>query len=53
MNGGTRRAGARARPVGGAAILAVLVWRSGTGPFLDGVRLINAWALLTATSIRR
>ena len=40
-----------ARPLGGAAILAVLVWRLGTGPFLDGVRLISVWSLLAAASI--
>jgi uncharacterized membrane protein YbhN (UPF0104 family) len=39
------------RPVGGAAILAVLVWRLGAGPFLDGVRRIDGWSLLLATSI--
>ena len=39
------------RPLGGAAILAVLVWRVGTGPFVDGVRLISGWSLLAATSI--
>jgi uncharacterized membrane protein YbhN (UPF0104 family) len=39
------------RPVGAAAILAVLVWRLGAGPFLDGVRMIDGWSLLAATSI--
>jgi uncharacterized membrane protein YbhN (UPF0104 family) len=51
MTGGARRAWAWARPLGGAAILAVLVWRLGTGPFLDGVRQISGWSLLAATSI--
>ena len=51
MSGGTRRTWAWARPLGGAAILAVLVWRLGTGPFLDGVRLISVWSLLAAASI--
>ena len=51
MRGGTRRTWAWARPIGGAAILAVLVWRLGTGPFLDGVRLISVWSLLAATCI--
>jgi uncharacterized membrane protein YbhN (UPF0104 family) len=51
MSGGTHTAWAWTRPCGGAAILAVLVWRLGTGPFLDGVRLISAWSLLAATSI--
>jgi uncharacterized membrane protein YbhN (UPF0104 family) len=47
----TQRAWAWARPVGGAAILALLVWRLGTGPFLDGVRRVSAGALLAAASI--
>jgi glycosyltransferase 2 family protein len=46
-----RRAWAWARPLGGAAILAVLVWRLGTGPFLDGIRRLSPWSLLAATSI--
>src|SRR5258708_15683075 len=40
-----------ARLVGGAAILAVLVWRVGAGPFVDGVRLTTAWALAAAIAI--
>lgn len=40
-----------ARLAGGAAILAVLVWRLGTGPFLDGLRTINARSLLAAAAI--
>ena len=51
MSGGTRRTWAWVRPIGGAAILAILVWRLGTGPFLDGVRLISVWSLLAATVI--
>jgi glycosyltransferase 2 family protein len=51
MTGRTRRAWAWARPLGAAAILAVLVWRLGTGPFLDGIRRIDGWSLLTATAI--
>jgi uncharacterized membrane protein YbhN (UPF0104 family) len=39
------------RPLGGAAILAVLVWRLGTGPFLDGVRRISASSVVAAASI--
>jgi uncharacterized membrane protein YbhN (UPF0104 family) len=35
--------------LGGAALtLAVLVWRLGTGPFLDGIRTIDARALVAA-----
>ena len=37
-----------ARPLGGAAILAALIWRLGTGPFLDGIRMIDGWSLLAA-----
>jgi glycosyltransferase 2 family protein len=37
-----------ARPVGGAAILAFLVWRLGTGPFLDALRQINTRCVVTA-----
>jgi hypothetical protein len=40
-----------ARPLGGAGILAFLLWRLGTGPFLDGVSLINGWALAAALGI--
>jgi uncharacterized membrane protein YbhN (UPF0104 family) len=51
MSDGTHRTWAWARPLGGAAILALLVWRLGAGPFLDGVRLISVWSLLAAASI--
>ena len=37
-----------ARLLGGAAILAALVWRQGAGPFVDGLRLTSPVALLTA-----
>jgi len=40
-----------ARPVGGAAVLAVLVWRIGSGPFIDGVRMVDGWSLVAATGI--
>ena len=40
-----------ARLAGGAAILAVLVWRVGAGPFADGLRLTTAWALAAALAI--
>ena len=39
------------RLAGGAAILAVLVWRLGTGPFIAGLRTVNAWSLLAAVAI--
>ena len=45
------RAWSWGRPVGGVLILAVLVWRVGAGPFLDGVRSLDAWSLLAATAI--
>jgi len=40
-----------ARMLCGAAILAVLVWRLGTGPFLDAVHLIDGWSLAAAAGI--
>jgi uncharacterized membrane protein YbhN (UPF0104 family) len=51
MRAARQRAWAGARPLGGAAILAFLVWRLGTGPFLEGLRHVSAWSLLAATSI--
>ena len=39
------------RLLGGAGILAMLLWRLGTGAFLDGVRVIDAPALLLAVAI--
>jgi glycosyltransferase 2 family protein len=36
---------------GSAAVLGVLVWRLGTGPFLDGVRTIDAGALSAAVGL--
>lgn len=40
-----------ARVLGGVAVLAVLVWRVGTGPFLAGVRTIDTLALTGAFAI--
>src|SRR4029078_9581203 len=40
-----------ARLAGGAAILAVLVWRVGAGPFVDGLRLTTRWSLAAAVAI--
>ena len=34
-----------------AATLAVLVWRLGTGPFLDGLRAVDGWALAAASGL--
>jgi uncharacterized membrane protein YbhN (UPF0104 family) len=39
------------RLLGGAGILAVLLWRLGTGAFLDGLRVIDGPALVTAFMI--
>ncbi|MFL6127551.1 MAG: lysylphosphatidylglycerol synthase transmembrane domain-containing protein [Mycobacteriales bacterium] len=37
--------------LGGAGILAVLLWRLGTGPFLDGVRQLDGRALAAALGL--
>src|SRR4029079_11195071 len=34
-----------------AATLAVLVWRRGAGPFLDGLRAVDGWALAAASGL--
>ena len=47
----TRAFWARVRAFGGAGIVAFLLWRLGTGPFLDGLRLIDGWALAAALGI--
>ena len=39
------------RPAVAVATLAVVVWRLGAGPFLDGVRAVDGRALLAATAI--
>jgi uncharacterized membrane protein YbhN (UPF0104 family) len=40
-----------ARAAGGVGILVLLVWRVGTGPFLDGIRVIDGTALAAALGI--
>jgi glycosyltransferase 2 family protein len=40
-----------ARPLGGVLILAVLVWRLGVDPFVDGLRGLGPGTLLTAVAI--
>jgi uncharacterized membrane protein YbhN (UPF0104 family) len=35
----------------GALVLVMLVWRVGTGPFVEGIRQTSAWSLLVATAI--
>jgi glycosyltransferase 2 family protein len=47
----SRRSWAWLRLLGGAAILAALVARLGTGPFRDAIRTINAWSLASAALI--
>ena len=39
------------RILGPAVVLAVLVWRLGAGPFLDGVRTVDGRALAAAAGI--
>ena len=39
------------RFVGPAAVLAVLVWRLGTGAFVDGIRTVNGGALAAAAGL--
>lgn len=40
-----------ARVVSGSAILAIVAWRLGTGPFLDGLRRVDRWSLVAAAGI--
>lgn len=47
----TRSVWAWVRVLGGAAIIAVLAWRLGTGAFLDGLRVIDGGVLLAAFGI--
>jgi glycosyltransferase 2 family protein len=42
---------ALARPLGGVGMLAFLLWRLGTGPFLAGIRLIDGRAAALALGI--
>lgn len=57
MRGGLTGAGARrrwwtrVRVFGGVAILTVVVWRLGSSPFVDGVRMIDGWSLAAAAGI--
>ena len=39
------------RLVGTVAVFALLVWRLGTGPFVDGVRTVDGRALAAATGL--
>jgi glycosyltransferase 2 family protein len=47
----SRTAWGWARLVGAAVTFAVLVWRLGTGPFLDGIRTVDGRALAAATGL--
>jgi uncharacterized membrane protein YbhN (UPF0104 family) len=47
----TRTIWAWLRILGGAGILALLLWRLGTGAFLDGIRVIDSSALLLAFGV--
>jgi glycosyltransferase 2 family protein len=40
-----------ARPAIAAAALAAVIWRLGTGPFLDGIRALDSRAVLAAAAI--
>jgi hypothetical protein len=40
-----------ARPAVAAAVLAAVVWRLGSGPFLEGVRALDARAVLAAAAV--
>src|SRR3954451_9700243 len=50
-DGVRRRWWRAARLPGGALIIAALVWRLGTGPFLEGLRGIRPGTLLAAAAI--
>ena len=39
------------RLIAAAAVLGLLVWRLGTGPFIDGLRMVDARALVAAFTI--
>jgi hypothetical protein len=47
----SRTVWARGRFAGSALVLAVLIWRVGTGPFLEGVRMVDGRALAEAVGI--
>jgi uncharacterized membrane protein YbhN (UPF0104 family) len=47
----SRTSWAWVRALCGVAILAVLVWRVGAGPFVDAVPMIDAWSLAAVVAI--
>jgi glycosyltransferase 2 family protein len=48
---GVRHVRRWAGPVVGVAVLVVVIWRVGTGPFLDGLGAVDARALLAAAAV--
>ena len=52
VGSGTRRRSWRwARATSALAILLVVEWRVGTGPFLSGLRKVDVWSLVAASAI--
>ena len=51
MNRPSKRTLRWLRPICGAAILAVVMWRVGTGPFVTGLRAVSVWPVLAAAAI--
>jgi glycosyltransferase 2 family protein len=47
----SRTAWAWLRLLGGVLVLAVVIWRLGTGPFVDGVRSVDRWSLVAAAGM--
>jgi uncharacterized membrane protein YbhN (UPF0104 family) len=47
----TSRMWAWARPIGGLGILALVVWKLGTGPILDGLRTVSGRSVAAAAGI--
>jgi uncharacterized membrane protein YbhN (UPF0104 family) len=47
----SRTAWAWLRLLGGVLILAVVVWRLGSGPFVDGIHSVDRWSLVAAAGI--
>jgi uncharacterized membrane protein YbhN (UPF0104 family) len=37
--------------LGGVAVLGVLVWRLGTGPVVHGIRTVDPWSVVVATTV--
>jgi uncharacterized membrane protein YbhN (UPF0104 family) len=41
----------RARLAAGVAVLVALVWQVGTGPFVDGIRMVDGWTLVAGAAL--